>query len=55
MSGQTNESAKKKTKPGILRLDIKKPRSSSRGSVEFSNETEMLGEVMLMEFCLVLS
>lgn len=41
-----NESGvRRKPKPGILRLDIKKPRSSSRGSVEFSNETDIIGEV----------
>lgn len=42
---ETNGGGKKKPKPGILRLDIKKPRSSSRGSVEFCNETDILGEV----------
>lgn len=36
---------KKRDKPGILRLDIKKPRSSSGGSVEFRNQPELLGEV----------
>lgn len=34
-----------KKKPGILRLDISKPRRSSGGSVEFRAQPEMLGEV----------
>lgn len=32
-------------KPGILRLDISKPRRSSGGSVEFRKEPEIMGEV----------
>lgn len=34
----------KKNKPGILRLDINKPRRSSGGSVEFRSQPELLGE-----------
>lgn len=32
-----------KNKPGILRLDINKPRRSSGGSVEFRSQPELLG------------
>lgn len=43
--GDEKHSDKKKQKPGILRLDINKPRRSSGGSVEFRNKPELLGEV----------
>lgn len=33
-------------KPGILRLDISKPRRSSGGSVEFRTVPEIMGEVI---------
>lgn len=36
-----------KQKPGILRLDISKPRRSSGGSVEFRSQPELLGEVRM--------
>lgn len=43
MSEEQSEK-RKKQKPGILRLDINKPRRSSGSSVEFRNQPELLGE-----------
>lgn len=45
--GEERFSGKLKQKPGILRLDISKPRRSSGGSVEFRSQPELLGEVMM--------
>ncbi|CAD7082202.1 unnamed protein product [Hermetia illucens] len=39
-------SNKRRVKPGILRLDISKPRRSSGGSVEFKVQPELLGDVV---------
>lgn len=49
MSADQQHSDKKHyPKPGILRLDINKPRRSSGGSVEFRMQPELLGgEVIL--------
>lgn len=44
-TNSVNTSKLSRRKPGILRLDISKPRRSSGGSVEFRMEPEIMGEV----------
>lgn len=44
-SATPSSSKLSRRKPGILRLDISKPRRSSGGSVEFRTEPEIMGEV----------
>ena len=45
----------RRPKPGILRLDVTKPRRSSGGSVEFRNQPQMHGAVSFFMPLLLLS